>query len=188
MHHSAIYDPRAVATPSERLFAAQRRLRQQRIERAAKLFTPKPVQAEKTPEAPPESPKEWLMRQIAIAMPPVNPEKIAEVKAAFSPDLSTAPRPRVTDVMIVVAEHFGIEMNDLVQRTRMKHIAWPRHYALYLSYQLCGRSMPDLGRRFGNRDHTSVLSSVHKIRDLLCNHEVGNTVDALTVKIRARAA
>lgn len=186
---SVLYDGRTVATPSERLFAERRRLAIQRIDRAAELYSifsegkvtaPQPV-------SQPESPKEWLMRQISIALPPVDEAKIAQVKASFDPAISVPKRPALYDVQIAVCEHFGVTICQLVSKSRMKHLAVPRHYALYLAYMLCARSMPDLGRRFGNRDHTSILHSVHKIRDLReTDAFVSSTVAALTSAVEAR--
>lgn len=139
------------------------------------------------PPEQPESPKDWLMRQIQNAMPSVDQDKIAAVKAAVDTVTSVLRRPMVHDVQMVICHHFGVTVGDLVSKSREKHLAIPRHYALYLSYMLCGRSMPDLGRRFGCRDHTSILHSVHKIRDQrVSDPAIEAIVQALASAIEAR--
>lgn len=186
---SALHNPRNASTPSQLLFAAKRQKAVGRMERAAELYS---VFADKDipPERRvPESPKEWLTRQIQNAMPPVDEAKIAAVKSGVDPTIPVAKRPMVHDVQMAVCQHFKITVGDLVLKCRERRLAQPRHYALYLAYHLCGRTMPDLGRRFGNRDHTTILHSVHKIRDLRpTDPAVEATVLALTATITAERA
>ena len=65
-----------------------------------------------------------------------------------------------------VAEHFDIRVADMTSKRRPENIAFPRQIAMYLSKLLTLRSLPEIGRRFGGRDHTTVLHAVRKIEEL----------------------
>ena len=65
-----------------------------------------------------------------------------------------------------VAEHFNIKMTDMSSARRAQSVARPRQVAMYLCKQLTQRSLPEIGRKFGNRDHTTVIHAVKKIEDL----------------------
>ncbi len=72
---------------------------------------------------------------------------------------------RVTIEMIQkrVGEHFGLRPQDLKIRSNSKAIAFPRQVAMYLVKQLTAASLPEIGRQFGGKHHTTVLHSIHKI-------------------------
>ena len=65
-----------------------------------------------------------------------------------------------------VAEHFNLRPTDLKARSNAKAIAFPRQVAMYIAKQLTGASLPELGRAFGGKHHTTVLHSVNKIERL----------------------
>lgn len=65
-----------------------------------------------------------------------------------------------------VAEHFNIRLADMVSSRRTRTVVVPRQVAMYLVKQLTPRSLPEIGRHFGNRDHTTVMHAVNKIEDL----------------------
>jgi chromosomal replication initiator protein len=69
----------------------------------------------------------------------------------------------VEDVQRLVCHHFHIRSSDLVSKDRHKTVAFARHVAMYLCKQRLKCSFPELGRAFGNRDHTTVMSAVRKI-------------------------
>lgn len=62
-----------------------------------------------------------------------------------------------------VAEHFGVRVSDMCSARRQKVIVRPRHVAMYLAKELTPRSYPEIGRKFGNRDHTTVMNAVRRI-------------------------
>jgi len=66
----------------------------------------------------------------------------------------------------VTADIFGITLNDMTSKQRSRNIARPRQVAMYLCKTLTKRSLPDIGRRFGGRDHTTVMHAVKRITDL----------------------
>jgi chromosomal replication initiator protein len=82
---------------------------------------------------------------------------------------TTSPRPNeagVDDIQRVVCHHFKLRTSDLLSKDRHKSIAFARHVAMYLCKQRLKCSFPELGRAFGNRDHTTVMSAVRKVEHL----------------------
>jgi chromosomal replication initiator protein len=75
-------------------------------------------------------------------------------------------RVTVDEIQKAAAEHFGLRQADLVSGTRTRAVARPRQAAMWLAKQLTTRSLPDIGRRFGGRDHTTVLHAVRRIESL----------------------
>src|SRR5262249_58823824 len=65
-----------------------------------------------------------------------------------------------------VGEQFGLREQDLKMRSNSKAIAYPRQIAMYLVKQLTSASLPEIGRQFGGKHHTTVLHSIHKIDTL----------------------
>ena len=90
-----------------------------------------------------------------------------EVQAIVRPHLRESER-RITvdDIQKTVADHYGLKQSDLLCERRTRAVARPRHVAMYLAKQLTTRSYPDIGRRFGGRDHTTVLHAVKRIEAL----------------------
>lgn len=73
----------------------------------------------------------------------------------------------VEDIQKRVATHYSIRLSDMFSSKRAKEISRPRQIAMYLSKQLTSLSLPDIGKKFGGRDHTTVLHSVKKINEIL---------------------
>jgi chromosomal replication initiator protein len=79
-----------------------------------------------------------------------------------------------------VGEHFGLRAQDLKVRSNSKAIAFPRQVAMYLVKQLTSASLPEIGRQFGGKHHTTVLHSVNKIADLRrTDKELNKTINRL---------
>ncbi len=83
-------------------------------------------------------------------------------------DLLRANDRRVTieEIQKQVAEHFNIKLSEMHSARRSRAIARPRQIAMYLAKQLTSRSLPEIGRKFGGRDHTTVMHAVKKIDEL----------------------
>lgn len=75
-------------------------------------------------------------------------------------------RVRVEDIQRIVARHYNVSKTELLSNRRTRTIVKPRQVAMYLSKVMTPRSLPEIGRRFGGRDHTTVLHAVRKIEDL----------------------
>lgn len=73
---------------------------------------------------------------------------------------------RIEDIQRIVARQFNVSRNDLLSNRRTRMIVRPRQIAMYLSKMMTPRSLPEIGRRFGGRDHTTVLHAVRKIEEL----------------------
>jgi chromosomal replication initiator protein len=84
-------------------------------------------------------------------------------------DLLRANDRRVTmeEIQKRVAEHFNIRLADMHSARRARAVARPRQVAMYLCKQLTPRSLPEIGKKFGGRDHTTVMHAVRKIEELL---------------------
>ena len=84
-------------------------------------------------------------------------------------DLLKAHDRRVTieEIQKRVAEHWNIRLTDMTSARRARAIARPRQVAMYLAKQLTSRSLPEIGRKFGNRDHTTVMHAVSRIAELM---------------------
>jgi chromosomal replication initiator protein len=76
---------------------------------------------------------------------------------------NAAKRVRIEDIIRIVAEHSGITKQDILSSRRTANVVLPRQVAMYLAKTLTLRSLPEIGRRFGGRDHTTVLHAVRKI-------------------------
>jgi chromosomal replication initiator protein len=97
-------------------------------------------------------------------------------------DLIRANDRRVTieEIQKRVAEHFAIRLADMHSPRRARAVARPRQVAMYLSKQLTSRSLPEIGRKFGGRDHTTVMHAVRKIEELRASdHSFAEDIDLL---------
>lgn len=72
-------------------------------------------------------------------------------------------RPKIEDILRIISRHYGVSKGDLLSQRRHRSVVWPRQIGMYLAKQLTARSLPEIGRRFGNRDHTTVLHAIRKI-------------------------
>ncbi len=86
----------------------------------------------------------------------------------------------IDDIQRRVAEHYRLKLNDLVSPRRAREVARPRQVAMYLAKQLTPRSLPEIGRRFGGRDHTTVMHAVKRIEELRAqDHELDRDIQHL---------
>ncbi|MCH8113654.1 MAG: chromosomal replication initiator protein DnaA, partial [Proteobacteria bacterium] len=72
----------------------------------------------------------------------------------------------IEEIQKRVAEHFNIRVADMHSARRARAVARPRQVAMYLAKQLTSRSLPEIGRKFGGRDHTTVMHAVRKVDQL----------------------
>jgi chromosomal replication initiator protein len=87
-------------------------------------------------------------------------------------------------VLRAVAEKFNLQPSQLKQKTNAQQIAYPRQIAMYLIKELTHSSLPEIGRMFGGKHHTTVLHSVQKIdklrqRDADLNRLIHNVIDTI---------
>ncbi|MBV9248997.1 MAG: chromosomal replication initiator protein DnaA [Acetobacteraceae bacterium] len=73
----------------------------------------------------------------------------------------------IDEIQRKVAEHYNIRLTDMSSARRARAVARPRQVAMYLAKQLTSRSLPEIGRKFGNRDHTTVMHAVARVGELM---------------------
>jgi chromosomal replication initiator protein len=111
-----------------------------------------------------------------------------DVLQSLLPDATEA---RVTpDLAIsVAAEYFDVTPDEIRSASRSRPLVTARQTAMYLCRELTDLSLPEIGRRFGGRDHSTVIYATNKVREQLQRSEnVYEQVRELTTRIRQRAA
>jgi chromosomal replication initiation ATPase DnaA len=134
-------------------------------------------------------------RRVPIQLaPPPKPERLQRqedahvwayrkhLAAEISADL---PRVWVASIQSVICGEFRISREELVSAQRSQRICWPRQIAFYLCCKLTSRSLPEIGLRFGGKDHTTVLHGRDKVKDRL-SFDLGfqGVLDDLELKCR----
>lgn len=76
-------------------------------------------------------------------------------------------RVTIEEIQRKVAEHCNIRQTDMTSARRARAVARPRQIAMYLAKQLTSRSLPEIGRKFGNRDHTTVMHAISRVAELM---------------------
>jgi chromosomal replication initiator protein len=89
----------------------------------------------------------------------------------------------VEEIQRKVSEHYAIRLSDMIGPKRLRSFARPRQVAMYLAKQMTRRSLPEIGRSFGGRDHTTVMHGVRRIEELM--HKDAQIADDLELLRRA---
>ena len=85
-------------------------------------------------------------------------------------DMSANPdqcRIKIDDILKIIGRHYNVARTDLLSPRRARSVVVPRQVGMYLAKKMTARSLPEIGRRFGGRDHSTVLHAVRKIEDLI---------------------
>lgn len=99
--------------------------------------------------------------------------------------LSSEKRLTVDEIQKAVATHFGVTAADICSKRRTQSVVRPRHVAMYLCKTMTTRSLPDIGRRFGGRDHSTVIHAVNKVTAMIdAGDPITQEIDALTRTLR----
>jgi chromosomal replication initiator protein len=108
------------------------------------------------------------------------------VKHALRHTIGDPDRPvAIEQVQKTVCEFYHLKQAELVGIRKHKEVAQPRQVAMYLSRKLTGASFPDIARKFGNRDHTTVMHAVKKMERLSKeNKELGTLLETLEKSLR----
>jgi chromosomal replication initiator protein len=109
-----------------------------------------------------------------------------EAQNILRPHLACNERKVTVDlIQKTVAEHYSLTQADLISERRARAVARPRQVAMWLAKQITTRSLPDIGRRFGGRDHTTVLHAVRRIESLKADDAtLARDVEVLLRKLR----
>jgi chromosomal replication initiator protein len=90
----------------------------------------------------------------------------------------------VDQIQKEVAGFYNLKISDLKSKRKNKALILPRHGAMYLTRRLTELSLPEIGRHFGGRDHTTVIHALQKVENIIGNDpDYEKTMDALTRKI-----
>lgn len=179
-----LYGPQGIfggLTPSQRAAHERRREAAERLAKAARppksAVLPAVSAGAKAPEGAPEADvffrSAWRLLEASTAK-------------AERPAIGSWP---VRKIQEGVCAYYQITMEDLTSPGRTQDVARPRQVAMYLSRILTGRSLPEIGRRFGARRHTTVLHAVRQISARL-QHDgrLARDIDAITASLRASGA
>ena len=105
----------------------------------------------------------------------------------LGPDRRAA-KPSVEDVLSATAGVFGMTSGQLIARDRRPDVARARKVAIYLARELTGKSLPEIGRRLGGRDHSTILAAVRSLSgDIERDADLAQTVDKLKRQLAAPA-
>ncbi len=162
-----LHDPYAAATPSQRYAAEERNKRLAKIKAKAKPDKPViihiPQFVEPVPALIPDrSLERWTERQKRIPLPK---------KPWFSVERDLGPieavRPSVEQIQRAVCLHYNVKREDFLSIRRFAAVVKARQVAMYLCKVLTLRTLPEIGRRMGGRDHTTVLHGFRKVERLI---------------------
>lgn len=192
MQHPAIHDAHACATPSQRDEAKARRARLDRLAKAARTFIH--CEAVEVPIIPTDKPEpifsmgDWVERQKKIHEAPVFKKLWFSIDSEINPP---EPRnPRIEEIQAACGRHYGVKFYDMISDRRTANLVRARQVGFYLCRELTLRSLPEIGRRFGYRDHTTVLHGIRRIEHLaaLPTNYVASDIDAIKADITQRLA
>ena len=92
----------------------------------------------------------------------------------------------IEEIQRKVAEHYNVRLSDMIGPKRLRTIARPRQVAMYLSKHMTSRSLPEIGRRFGGRDHTTIMHGIKRIDELMAaDHQLADDVQLLKRLLRS---
>jgi len=118
---------------------------------------------------------------------PPTPDIARKLLDKLGPDRRSA-KPSVEDVLTATASLYGLTSKDLIARNRRPDVARARKVAIYLSRELTGKSLPEIGRRLGGRDHSTILAAVRSLSgDIERDSDLAQAVDKLKRQLAAPA-
>jgi len=92
----------------------------------------------------------------------------------------------VEEIQRKVSEHYNIRLSDMIGPKRVRSYARPRQIAMYLAKQMTSRSLPEIGRRFGGRDHTTVMHGVKRVEELMTlDSQIADDIELLRRALEA---
>jgi chromosomal replication initiator protein len=131
---------------------------------------------------------EGALNRIIADMQLIGREVTLETAQELLRDLLRSCERRVTidEIQRRVAEHFNIRLSEMTSERRARAVARPRQIAMYLAKQLTTRSLPEIGRKFGGRDHTTVMHAIRKVEELtLSDRALAEDVELLRRMLQA---
>ncbi|MFZ5713057.1 MAG: helix-turn-helix domain-containing protein [Bradyrhizobium sp.] len=122
--------------------------------------------------------------EVKIVVTDLVPEPSTGWSIAVAPEAKPI-YPQVRDIQIAVCKHFDVKLLDMLSKRRTAEIVKPRQIAMYLAKTLTLKSLPDIGRRFGGRDHTTALHAIRKMEGLILlddglAHDIAILIESIT--------
>lgn len=101
-------------------------------------------------------------------------------------DVDASKKVTISDIMIKVSDKYNVTSDDLKSNSRHSRVIIPRFTAMYLARKLTDMTTTDIGKEFGDRDHSTVVNAINKIEESLKNdNELKETVDDLMVELKS---
>ena len=161
-----LHTPLRGATPTQLETARKKREREQRIAEAAERLAQSKVVEVAPPVVPAVDPEvavaQWVERQIAFAPMKATWFSIVEESAPHEPI-----RPRIEMIQRVVAAHYSVTRDDILSARRTAEVVMPRHVSMYFCRTMTLKSLPEIARRTGNRDHTVGIYAFRKVEAMV---------------------
>lgn len=140
---------------------------------------PPPTPPPPLPDPPPLPEPQRDVLHVSSPPEPIPPTLQKQKRCWFhiSSELSY---PKIAAIQHIVAERFDVTVVDLISPRRTANVVRPRQIAIYLAKRLTPKSLPEIGRRFGDRDHTTILHATRRIEELCKSDEyLSRAVDEL---------
>lgn len=135
---------------------------------------------------PAKTPDFVAVRPLADIVVTVAKPVVVAAPAILACDMPQRRVPRMEEIQRVVAHRYSLRRIDLLSSRRTANVVRPRQVAMYLAKTLTLRSLPEIGRRFGGRDHTTVLHAVRKIGEMVRNDaQFAAEIDAVRAAVLA---
>jgi hypothetical protein len=131
----------------------------------------------------------YVPRKYAINPAPFWPDMwfydLVRCGETYVPGEPARPYFEIRHIQLAVAKHYKVKLSDMVSGRRTADLILPRHVAIYLAKELTAKSLPQIGIKFGHRDHTTILFAVRKIAKLVkVFPELAFAIDAITRRIK----
>ena len=163
-----------------------------RLRNPPNAFVCKPPALEVVAPPAPPTPEMVVAADQAVAMSPVAQELMRDLdrierrleklrEQALSGVVLTI---AIKDIIKATAAEMGVSVNEIMSTRRQRSIVIARHVGMYVAKTITNRSLPEIGRRFGGRDHTTVLHAVRTMeRRMIENPELGEKVRKLIAQL-----
>lgn len=182
-------------TPTQAKAAERHKSLQAAITRRASLVCAREDRSYSIPNTPfgvPKIPEPTVVERLRYVAPAYSYcwcYDLIRFAERYKPTAYVPHKLQIRDIQETVAEYYGVRVADILSARRSASIVRPRQIAVFLSKILTGKSLPEIGQRFGGRDHTTILWAVRKIT-LLMETEAGlrSELDGLAASLGGRLA
>lgn len=182
---AALMSARVALSSGVVMSSLQQKLHREHRARQAKFFPKAPAVPVRRFEAPPVEPKR-LPAPATIAAVALSEHLLPAVIIVSAVEAPGEYRiyPTIQTVIRAAAQHFGIKRSRLTGPSRKRDVVQPRHIAMFIAKTKAKTSLPEIGRRFGGRDHTTALHAIRKIENLKTRDaEIAKSIAAIAEEL-----